>query len=97
MKRSVLVALALAIGGTGGAPTFSIAKDLSVTASERKPDPLACRRVTHRFSICGSTNFKNKVLAGGAVHFNAVDPKGRLTTVGAKRQTHSNAQLSQKL
>jgi hypothetical protein len=81
MKRSVLVALALAIAG---APTFSIAKDRSVRASEGKPDP-ACRRVSYRFSICGSTNFKNKIVVGGAVRFNKVDPSGRLKTAGAKR------------
>jgi len=78
MKRSVFSVLALAIAGT---PTSSIAKDLSVRASDPNPNP-ACRRVSYRFSVCGSTNFKNKVVLGGAIHFNRVDPSGRLTTVG---------------
>jgi hypothetical protein len=92
MKRSVFLALALAIAGT---PTSSIAKDLSLRASDPKPKP-ACRRVTHRFSICASTNFKNKVVLGGAIHFNRVDPSGRLTTMGANRRTYRDPQLSQR-
>ena len=92
MKRSALLVLALTIAGT---PTSSIAKDLSVRANDPKPNP-ACRRVTHRFSICGSTNFKNKVVLGGAIHFNRMDPSGRFTSAGAKRRAYRDPQLSQR-
>lgn len=49
-----------------------------------EPELLKCKRVHPRFSVCGDTNFKNRVVSGFGIHFSVVNPSGKLTAVGRR-------------
>jgi hypothetical protein len=40
----------------------------------------SCVRVSGRWSVCGSTNFKNRFVAGVGISFNRLDPNGKIVS-----------------
>lgn len=84
-KRFVFTALvvAMTVGGSLAVPQRGETNTIdSFQGSPNGPDLLKCKRVHPRFSVCGDTNFKNRVVAGFGIHFSVVDPQGRLAVVG---------------
>ncbi|MGB7203358.1 MAG: CARDB domain-containing protein [Pyrinomonadaceae bacterium] len=76
-------AIGQAIGGfandgdeSDAKPEISSTQQLSTAPSEQK----SCVRVSGRWSICGSTNFKNRFVAGVGISFNRLDPNGKIVS-----------------
>jgi hypothetical protein len=51
-------------------------QQLAAAPGEEKK--LGCLNVSRRWQVCGSTNFKNKVVVGVGIRFSKIDPNGRV-------------------
>lgn len=60
------------------------ADNLQLSPKPNEPELLKCKRVHPRFSVCGDTNFKNRVVGGFGIHFSVMNPNGQLTAVGRR-------------
>lgn len=52
----------------------------NISAGSRGTHKLKCKRVSRRVSVCGSSNFKNKIVGGVGIHFSKIDPTRSLST-----------------
>ena len=57
-------------------PQTSATQQLSAAPTEKKK--MGCLNVSRRWQVCGSTNFKNKFVAGVGIRFSKIDPNGRV-------------------
>jgi len=71
----VLLAAA-AVAAQTNQPQTSSTQQVSAAPSEKKK--MSCLNVSGRWRVCGSTNFKNKFVAGVGIRFLKVDPNGRV-------------------
>src|SRR5215211_5154428 len=67
---------AAAVAAQTNQPQPSANQQLSAPPSETKK--LGCVNVSRRWQGCGSTNFKNKFVAGVGIRFLKIDPNGRV-------------------
>ena len=71
----VLFAVAVAAAQTSQ-PQTPTTQQLSAEPSVEKK--MGCLNVSRRWQVCGSTNFKNKFVAGVGIRFLKIDPNGRV-------------------
>src|SRR5829696_5961550 len=65
-----------AVAAQTNQPQTSTTQQLSAAPSEKKK--MGCLNVSRRWQVCGSTNFKNRFVAGVGIRFLKIDPNGRV-------------------